>query len=938
MATHVKREGLDPIVALIMVAALLALCLSASSQEVVETTQISPYCRTGTALQQDGETAGVVVIGGPPEPPAGFERPAVESPRPNSDAGVNVLSDVPAFSWCFGCSATSAAMIAGYYDRTGYSSMYTGPSNGGVMPLGNSVWGTWTDSCSANRAQCPLSATRNGVDGRVAKGHVDDYWVCYGDPGPDPFSGNWTEHTWGDCTADFMKTNQAAYGNTDGETTFWYYPSGAKWTGTTASDGGYGLQLFYESRGYVVHERYSRVLLGYDWDGSGSYYSPATQGATFGDFKAEIDAGRPVMIHLLGHTVVGVGYDDSSSTIYIHDTWDHSVHTMTWGGTYYGMLHFGVTIVTLETWPEIDVQRPAGNAIADGGTDDVGSHPVGEVATFVYTISNVGPSDLTVTDVSASNLSGCGGFALSTALPLVVPADSSEELSISVTPSAAWFSLDLAIDNTDSNESPYNISIVGGVPATIDVSPVSSSSVTPADGTGSIMLSVTNSGDRDLVWSVSVTNVSFPAPSIAPEGGPDNYGYTWTSSSAPGGPAYNWIDITETGTSLSLDYCSDDQSAELPLLFPFTFYGSVNTGIHITENGYLTFAPYGVRYSSPCIPATDTPNNLVAPFWEDICAGSNIYYLAEVDRFVVSWEAVEMMWGGSERFTLQAMLSRDGQILFQYKSVLPGDTGPWPTIGIESPDGTDGLQVICRDPSYFPVSEHAIRIDSPASWIRVGSAGGTTVSGDTTPLSITLDAAELSSGDVCTCDIVLSSNDPNTPSVTVPVVMQVSAPAGTASVLRVDEHGRVLADGTVFASQFSSGSADVAEWVTVSEPVDAGTILEIDAEHPGCYRPSQDYCSALIGGVVSTQPGLVLGEEERAGDLRAVMALSGIVPVKVTDEGGPIRTGDLLVSSLTAGHAARWSGAEPCPCSLVGKALQPMVAAKGIILVLLTAH
>ena len=48
---------------------------------------------------------------------------------------LNILSDVPAFDWSYGCSATSAAMLFGYYDRVGYSNMYTGPEGGGVCPL-----------------------------------------------------------------------------------------------------------------------------------------------------------------------------------------------------------------------------------------------------------------------------------------------------------------------------------------------------------------------------------------------------------------------------------------------------------------------------------------------------------------------------------------------------------------------------------------------------------------------------------------------------------------------------------------------------------------------------------------------------------------------------------------------------------------------------------
>jgi hypothetical protein len=53
------------------------------------------------------------------------------------------------------------------------------------------------------------------------------------------------------------------------------------------------------------------------------------------------------MIHVTGHTMVGVGYDDATNLMYIHDTWDYNTYTMTWGGSYAGMDHYGVTIVHL---------------------------------------------------------------------------------------------------------------------------------------------------------------------------------------------------------------------------------------------------------------------------------------------------------------------------------------------------------------------------------------------------------------------------------------------------------------------------------------------------------------------------------------------------------------------------------------------------------------
>jgi len=161
------------------------------------------------------------------------------------------------------------------------------------------------------------------------------------------------------------------------------------------------------------------------------------------------------------------------------------------------------------------------------------------------------------------------------------------------------------------------------------------------------------------------------------------------------------------------------------------------------------------------------------------------------------------------------------------------------------------------------------------------------------------------------------------------------APSGTAAVFRVDRAtGNVLADGAFYGSEFYSGSADVAEWVPVSEEVEPGDVLEIDPENPGHYRKACGPCSHLVAGVVSTEPGLVLGHGEDAGG-KALLALIGIVPVKVTDEGGPIRPGDLIVVSSTPGYAMRWDPKSGEICGFVGKALEPFEDGTGVIQVLL---
>ena len=154
----------------------------------------------------------------------------------------------------------------------------------------------------------------------------------------------------------------------------------------------------------------------------------------------------------------------------------------------------------------------------------------------------------------------------------------------------------------------------------------------------------------------------------------------------------------------------------------------------------------------------------------------------------------------------------------------------------------------------------------------------------------------------------------------------------TPATFRVESGGNVCADGTLYSTALGTGSADVAEWVNVSEAVEPGDVLELDPENPGAYRKARGPCSPYVAGVVSTDPGVVLGEST-VGE-KALLALVGIVPVKACDEGGPIEPGDLLATASRSGYVRR---CEPSECGfIVGKAIGRLVSGEGLILVLLT--
>ncbi len=152
---------------------------------------------------------------------------------------------------------------------------------------------------------------------------------------------------------------------------------------------------------------------------------------------------------------------------------------------------------------------------------------------------------------------------------------------------------------------------------------------------------------------------------------------------------------------------------------------------------------------------------------------------------------------------------------------------------------------------------------------------------------------------------------------------------GANLIFRVERTtGNVYADGTI-----TGGGADVAERIDTTEPLEAGDVVEIDPDNPGKFRKAREAVSTRVAGVISTAPGVVLGNKDAAtsSDTRPILALAGRVPVKVTAKYGSIEVGDLLVSSPIPGYAMKCNDRTKCIGAVIGKALEPLREGVGVI-------
>lgn len=261
-----------------------------------------------------------------------------------------------------------------------------------------------------------------------------------------------------------------------------------------------------------------------------------------------------------------------------------------------------------------------------------------------------------------------------------------------------------------------------------------------------------NSGGNDLVTDV---------------GGPDAYGYMWIDSDEPNGPIYEWIDITGYGIPI-FDMGDDTNVGPFDIGFEFPFYANTFTTFNLCSNGWLSFTSTATSFSNQQIPNGDEPYNLIAPFWDDLNFndGGELYYYTSPggDSLIVSYINVPHYSYSSPPgpYTFQIILLTNGNIIFQYADI--NDPVNSNTIGIQNEDASIGLQV-AYDMTYA-YAGLAVEIKHPTFWLTVSPVGGILMPDESTDLEVIFDGTEVEEG-FYTGQILINSNDPNNPSVSV---------------------------------------------------------------------------------------------------------------------------------------------------------------------------
>jgi carboxypeptidase D len=330
-----------------------------------------------------------------------------------------------------------------------------------------------------------------------------------------------------------------------------------------------------------------------------------------------------------------------------------------------------------------------------------------------------------------------------------------------------------------------NVALARAPSAQIAVTPDSIAADMPSCDSLDLPFTVSNPGQLSLNWSAAESYFS-----DAGMGSGVGAGWRFLDSDHPGGPVYQWRDLSGVGQALT--FSGDDQNlGPYNIGFTFPFYGSNFTTLRVAGNGWISFTSTSTSYSNQNLPNGTSPENLLAVWWDDLSpqrSGTSVRLLSNnADSCIISFVNVQSYSGGGV-YNFEVILQSSGKITYQYAGMGTARLNS-ATIGMQNSDRTKGLTVVYN--AAYIHNNMAIAF-CPRSAVELIPASGTVPPQDSQPLVARLHSCCLPDN-LSSTTLAITSNDPVHGVLNVPVAFDIGAvPPDAVTDLTITPQGSAI--------------------------------------------------------------------------------------------------------------------------------------------------
>lgn len=261
-------------------------------------------------------------------------------------------------------------------------------------------------------------------------------------------------------------------------------------------------------------------------------------------------------------------------------------------------------------------------------------------------------------------------------------------------------------------------------------------------------------------------------------GGPDEFGYVWIDSDEPGGPEFEYIDISTTGSPV-FGLQDDNIVGPYNIGFEFYFYGETKTEFWVNSNGCIGFTSNKITLGNTSLPTNSSIyNDFIAWMWDDLVfktGTSQVFYQSYKDKLIIQFKNYERQYQSNLPINAEVVIFENGKILLLYDGFAQGLTLNSCTVGLQSSSPGVGLQVSFN--SNYLHNDLAVFMRVPGDFIiDVDPSYGDIPQNSSEVIKITYASKEYIPGPY-TQELLLESNDLEHPESIIDNTMHVYLPA-----------------------------------------------------------------------------------------------------------------------------------------------------------------